>query len=495
MNDSDAMPGASAPSMTLRAGTATVATLVLIVVYVALAILPLILAAASGVGGRPGLRELGSSIAMVGFAALLLEFVLSGRFRLLTDPVGMDAVMRFHQFSGHVVLALLLVHPYLYALMPAEIGPVGARIATATGGGTLGAVTGFLAWFGLIALVFAAIFRNDLPMTYETWRLTHGLGSAAVAVLGLVHTVDAGAAAAAPVVRTFWIVAVGLALLTLVRVYAIGPWLKSRRPWRVGRVTRLAANVHELEIEPDGHAGLDFRAGQFAWLRIAPSAWGVREHPFSIASAPGDGTALRFLVKANGDYTGRIGEVEPGARAWIDGPYGHFGGTGGDAGALVLVAGGVGLAPILGLLRDLRNRGDRRPLRLIYACRWSGDMVLQQELAQLETELDLQVVRVVDAADRPPGTSPGPVDQALLEQSLPPVERTRVACFICAPPGMIDAMETALTDLGIPQRRIVSERFRYRYGAGSPIARRIRRSYAAVAAVLVLAAVVFAASR
>lgn len=486
-----APPARSVP----RPGAATVLKAVLVLAYVVLAVLPLILAATAGAGGRPGLRELGSSIAMVGFAALLLEFVLSGRLRVLTDPVGMDAVMRFHQFSGHVVLVLLLAHPYLYALIPPDTGLVDGRITAATGGGALAGVTGFLAWFGLIALVFAAMLRDDLPMTYETWRLTHGLGSAAVAVLGLVHTLDAGGAAAAPAVRAFWIVAVALALLTLLRVYAVRPWLASRRPWRVRRVTPLAADIHALEIEPDGHAGVDYRAGQFAWLRIAPGPWGLREHPFSIASAPGDGDALRFLIKANGDFTRRIGEVAPGARAWIDGPYGHFVHADDDAEALLLVAGGVGIAPILGLLRERMHHGERRPIRLVYACRRARDMVLDDELAELGRRLDLQVVRVVDDAGRPPGTLPGPIDRALLEQSLPPVERARIRCFVCAPPGMIDAMETALTDLGVPPRRIASERFRYRYGAGSPIARRARRLYAAVAAVLVLAAVVFAAAR
>lgn len=485
--------GASSRFPIPRSGGA--AAVLLVAAYVVVAVLPLILAAHAGTGGRPGLQELGSAVAMVGFAALLVEFVLSGRLRALTDPVGMDAVMRFHQFSGHVVLVLLVLHPYLYALVPPEAGTVSERMVAAPGGSALGGVTGFLAWFGLIALVFAAVLRDDLAMSYERWRLTHALGAAAVAVLALVHTLDAGSAATAPGVRAFWVAAVALALLTLVRVYAVRPWLASRRPWRVRRVHRLAADIHELEIEPDGHGGLDFRAGQFVWLRIAPGPWGVREHPFSIASAPGDADALRYLIKANGDFTSRIGEVATGARAWIDGPYGHFVHRNDDADALVLIAGGVGIAPILGLLRDRLHHGDRRPLRLIYACRRAGDMVLDDELAELERRLDLQVVRVVDETGRPPGTHPGPLDRDLLERSLPPVERSRIRCFVCAPPGMIDAVETALTGLGIPRHRIASERFRYRYGAASPIARRFRRVYVAIAAVLVLAAVVFAAAR
>jgi len=239
-----------------------------------------------------------------------------------------------------------------------------------------------------------------------------------------------------------------------VHVYALKPWLKRRRPWRVRRVERLAPDIHELTLAPDGHDGLAFRAGQFVWLRIAPGAWGIREHPFSIASAPGDAPALRFVIKANGDFT-------------------------------------VGLAPILSLLRERAHAGDRRPIRLIHACRWQRDLVLESELGQLTAQLDLEVFTVVDEAERPARALPGPVDRALLERVLPPVARERIACSICAPPGMIDAMETALVGLGVPSRHIASERFRYRYAAASPVARRIRRAYAAVAALLVLATIAF----
>ncbi|WP_139150689.1 ferredoxin reductase family protein [Halofilum ochraceum] len=461
----------------------------LILVYVLVALLPLAVAVVAQAPGRPGLGDLASSIAMVGFAALLLEFAFSGRFRLLTDVVGMDALMRFHQFSGYVVLLMLLLHPYLYALFPGETGIPGD---TDPGGSALAGVTGFIAWFGLIGLVFAAIFRDDLPIPYERWRLGHGVGAAIIAILGLVHTLGAGTAAASPVVAGFWIGAVGLALLSLLQVYALRPWLQLRRPWRVRAVHSVGDDIHELTIEPDRHDGLRFQAGQFVWLRIAPGPWGLREHPFSIASAPGDGPGLRFIIKANGDYTRQIGAVATGAAAWIDGPFGHFGEPDDDDAALLFIAGGVGLAPILGLLRDRLQRGDQRPMRLIYACRWRRDLILQEELDELTRGLDLDIVRVVDEEDRPAGAQAGPVGAELLRECLPDADRRRIGCFICAPPGMIDAMETLLVEAGVPPGRITSERFRYRFSAGSPIARRTRRVYMAVAGVLILAATLFA---
>lgn len=459
----------------------------LIAAYVLVVLLPLAFALVADAPGRPGLADLASSIAMVGFAALLLEFAFSGRFRLLTDVAGMDALMRFHQFSGYVVLLMLLLHPYLYALVPTETRIPGSADP---GGSALAGVTGFIAWFGLIGLVFTAIFRDDLLIPYERWRLGHGIGAALIAVLGLVHTLGAGTAAAAPFVAGFWIGAVALALLTLLHIYVLRPWLQRGRPWRVRTVESLGEDIHELTIEPDRHDGLAFQAGQFVWLRIAPLPWGLREHPFSIASAPDDGPALRFIIKANGDYTRQIGEVAIGAAAWMDGPFGRFGAPRDDDDALLFIAGGVGLAPILGVLRDRMHRRDPRPMRLIHACRWRRDLILQDELDDLARRLNLDIVRVVDEEDRPAGAKAGPVDRELLGQCLPNGER--IGCYICAPPGMIDAMETLLVDKGIAPGQITSERFRYRFSAGSPLARRTRRIYMAVAGVLILAATVFA---
>lgn len=472
-----------------------VGAVLLAAVWVLAVTSPLSIAFLSGAAGRPGLHDLASTTAMVAFAALLLEFPLSGRFRMLTDPIGMDALMRFHQFSGHFVLVLLLLHPYLYAIIPAPSGPPSGPMTADSGGSGLSGLTGFIAWFALIGLVFMAIFRDELGIRYERWRLTHGIGAALIAILGLVHTLGAGTAAATPAVAWLWIVAVVLALFTLLHVYAIKPWARSRQPWRVQKVNRLAEDIHELIIAPDGHSGLDFRAGQFAWLRIAPSPWGLREHPFSISSAPADGPALRFLIKANGDFTNNIGSIDEGARAWVDGPYGRFGEVRDDEEALVFLAGGVGLAPILGLLRERLHAGDTRPMRLVYACRVQRDMVLEREVDELAQKLNLEVVRVVDEDERAPGTQVGPIDRALLERCLPKVEHDRIGCFVCAPPGMIDAMETMLVGLGMRPSNIHSERFRYRFGAASPLARRARRAYLFMATLAVLAAVAFAAAR
>lgn len=464
--------------------------------YLAAILLPLALTLLAGRPGRPFAVELSAGVGMAGFALLLLEFLLSGRFRGISADVGMDAVMRFHQAMAWVLLVLLLVHPYLYALFPRPTGLVDGLPAAAPTASALGGASGMAAWILLAVLIVLSAVRDDLPVRYETWRLGHGLGALLIAVLAWVHTVMSGHHAAAPLIAGFWALATALAALTLLRAYLVKPLRLRRRPWRVNAVRTLAPGIHELRLAPQGHDGLAYRPGQFVWLRFHERLPGLTEHPFSIASSPADGPELRFLIKANGDFTAHAGDLPEGRIALVDGPYGHFGAAldDPDASGFLLIAGGVGLAPILGLLRTLAAAGETRPVRLVVANADARELVLDDELQGLAGRLDLRVARVVDDPSRPDGALPGPVDSALLAECLTGGERARWQAFVCAPPGMIDAVEGMLEALGLPASRVHAERFRYRYGLASPSARRTLRLQAAVLAVVLAAVAAFAMS-
>jgi predicted ferric reductase len=197
-----------------------------------------------------------------------------------------------------------------------------------------------------------------------------------------------------------------LALGSLVAVYLLRPWQLARRPWRIAALERVGDRLWSLTLEPDGHAGLLYRAGQFAWLRLDCSAFSVREHPFSIASAPADGAALRFLIKEVGDFTRQIGTLPIGARAFVDGPHGALCLEGQRAPGIFMIAGGAGLAPMLSLLRDAAARGETRPITLLYGNRHEGQMIASAELAALAGRLRLDLHHVLQ--EPPPGRHDDP---------------------------------------------------------------------------------------
>lgn len=187
----------------------------------------------------------------------------------------------------------------------------------------------------------------------------------------------------------------------------------------------------------------------------------ARRTSFSIASAPADRTKLSFIIKAFGDFTSRLGGVAPGAKAYVDGPYGHLTLARRQCEGVALLAGGVGIAPLLGILRQMQASHDRRPAILVYGNRSRAQIVLADELAALTASLNLKVVHVLSEPDAEWTGRRGLLDEALLRELFGFDGAERWCYLLCGPQAMMESCEGSLLGLGIPARQIVSERFYY----------------------------------
>jgi predicted ferric reductase len=249
--------------------------------------------------------------------------------------------------------------------------------------------------------------------------------------------------------------------LLLVAYIRIGkPLALRRRPYRVLSVIPEAGAAWTLVLEPQVQPALAFRPGQFAWLTLGRNPFGAKEHPFSFSGSATDRRTLRFTIKELGDFTRTIGRTRVGEIAYVDGPYGVFT-TDLHAAApgFVFIAGGVGIAPIVSILRTLADRGDRRPLVLIYG-NWRWDATLfREELEALQQRLPLRIVHVLQEPPVPWTGESGYITEAILRRSLRPVEGHTYTFFLCGPKPMMDFVRPSLHRMKIPLRRIHFEFF------------------------------------
>ena len=433
-------------------------------IYLALAIAPVAIAASLPLEPRPFWDEAASAIGLSAFAIMCLEFMLSGRYRTVSGQIGIDLTMRFHQLVAHSVVAFMLIHPFVYST------PMGYQVPWDTGQqmrlglDTWSIASGAIAWGLIVVLVVTAVGRRLLPYTYESWRGAHAIG--AVVVTGLVahHAFAAGRYSGQPVMIVFWTVLLTLAGLTLLYVYVLRPIQQQRAPYAVASVTPVAAGTWELRLKAkdgDGtHNTLKFQPGQFAWVKIGRHPFRVREHPFSISTAPEQTPEIGFTIRENGDFTDRIGEIEPGTPAYLDGPHGNFVPDAEEI-PTVYVAGGVGIAPILSHLRAFATEGDRRPVTLIYGNRDAEYIASKDELDRLAEELNLTLHYVLQNPPADWDGHTGTITRAVLEACLPEESRAQARYFVCGPGPMIDAVDLDLRRLGVPAGRIISEKFDY----------------------------------
>jgi predicted ferric reductase len=253
-------------------------------------------------------------------------------------------------------------------------------------------------------------------------------------ILGALHTFAVhGTLDSSPVLTVYLACLTAMGIASLGYRLIGGPAGIGRHGYSVEEVRRLDDDAVEIVMAPAGRP-LAFQPGQFVYATFNQSGIAREPHPFTIASAPGDGS-LRIAVKRLGDFTGSMMNLRPGSQAQLEGPFGCFCLRSDPAHPQTWIAGGIGITPFLSWARsldrsmpvDLFDIADRYPaLRVIPMRKWS--------LGHL-TVSDIEAVN--------PNLSHGRV-------------------FICGPPLMIDNLATGLATRGVPAHRIHSEAFDFR---------------------------------
>lgn len=436
----------------MRSGMAWIA------LYLALVVAPF---AALVMGDLPPSRgfwfDLSVALGFAGMAMMGIQFALTARFRRLSAPFGIDIIYLFHRYLAWIALGFVATHFAILWLFQPEA--LGHSIDPREAEWELTAGRAALLLFGLA--VVTSQWRKQLRLEYGLWRHAH----VALATLGfgaaVAHIIGIGNLTATPSKRALWLSATLAWVLIVVWVRLVRPWRQLRRPWRVVEVRPERNGTVTLAIEPDGHAGLRrFMPGQFAWLTLRASPFGLGEHPFSIASAPEDLPRLEFGIKALGDFTAEIATLRPGERAWVDAPYGVFSiDRHRDAPGFAGIVGGIGITPLLSMLRSLAARGDRRPVWLFIGNKGWDDIAYREELDALRARLDLTLVHVLEDPPEEWQGARGFITRDVLAATLPAALRARLHYFLCGPTPMTTAAEAALAELGVPAAHVHTEVF------------------------------------
>jgi predicted ferric reductase len=402
--------------------------------------------------GRGFLLELAIALGFVGLTQIAVQFVLIARFKSVSAPYGIDVILQYHRQIALLAVVVILAHPLLIVLD----NPSRLKLLNPFGG-NWASRSGWLSVLALLGIVVTSVFRQQIKLPYEPWRIIHlALGVTAI-VSAQMHASLAGLYTNVAWKQAVWIV-IAITMVGLVLyLRLLKPLVQRAHRWRVAEVRPERGGTTTLVLEPVGHVGLLFEPGQFAWLKLTPSPFTLEEHPFSFSSSAKRPDRLEFGIKGLGDFTRAVANLPPGTPAYLDGPHGAFSIDRYPAPGYVLIAGGVGITPILSILVTMADRRDRRPVILIYAGNQWEDVAYREQIEELKGRLNLTVEYAVPDA---PGVPPGRkfVDDDLLQQALP--EEARFwHVFLCGPPPMMRAGGEALERLAIPLDQVHTERF------------------------------------
>jgi NAD(P)H-flavin reductase len=221
------------------------------------------------------------------------------------------------------------------------------------------------------------------------------------------------------------------------------------QPFRVTAVRRETDDTRTLDLEATDGALVEFAPGQFTMLY----AFGVGEVPISVSGDPSHPKQLTHTVRSIGPVTNAICESEEGVELGVRGPFGRGWPLDAAGGMdVVIVAGGVGLAPLRSLVYSVlaaRERYGR--LMLLYGGRTPDQLLYRGELADWAARDEIEVDLTVDAADPAWTGRVGVVPTLISRAKLDP---DRTIGMVCGPEVMMRISVEALADSGVPHDRI-----------------------------------------
>lgn len=394
------------------------------------------------------MTSIGQITALLGITLFAVTLVLSARLPIFEDYLGsLDRVYRIHHYLGTISFTFLIIHPLVLAVRLVPVSVVDAAKFLLPGGD----------WalnFGLLALL---LMMSLLTVTffarwrYKFLRFAHQILGFAF-FFGALHAFLIPSDMSTNVFLQYYVL--GLSALAII-MYAyrslFGTAMVKKFIYRVEQVNNLGSGIVEIVMTSEDKK-MHYTPGQFLFVSFRDGGIDREVHPFSISSSPTE-EKLRIAIKALGDWTTDVQNLNVGSIAEIEGPYGSFSYLKGEYQKQVWVAGGIGVTPFVNMARNLRvNHRPGLQVDFYYTTKTDQEMVFRDELSEIALACPgLRFIPFV--ADRF-----GYLTAKVIQDTTGDLANTDI--FVCGPPPMMNSLKSQFLAAKIPKHLIHMEEFK-----------------------------------
>jgi predicted ferric reductase len=305
--------------------------------------------------------------------------------------------------------------------------------------------------YGIASLLFMIVLlwlTFYVRPKYHIWKTTHKFLGLAFLLGGLhVFLIPSDVSLNFPL-RIYMLVITLLGLLSVFyrTVFNAG----KKWEYKVKNVRELEPQtLFEVELEPIGEK-MAFESGQFIFISFISPEISREQHPFSLVGSPKDDN-LKIIIKRLGDYTGRIKNIRQGVKAIIQGPFGKFNYRNFGKNQ-IWIAGGIGIAPFLGMARDFDEAGGYRA-HLFYSVSKMDEAVYHDYFNSLTRNNRFFNYAMHDSSVKSFITA-----MKICEECGEIKNRD---ILICGPGPMMASLKKQFMQMGIPKSKIHTEEFMF----------------------------------
>lgn len=383
--------------------------------------------------------------AIIGLILMSLSLLLTTKWRWIENVLeGIGNAYVFHHLIGSIAFIMLIDHPLLLVIK--NLPEFKISILYLIPGNDWSYNFGI---FGIYLLIFSFIFMVFIKLPYHLWKLTHKFLGLAFLFGGLHTTLIQSTLSNYLPLRLYMLffVTIGIisAIYTIFLYDKFGPKLK----FNVKQIKRKLDVVH-IYLEPN-HLNLSFSSGQFVYASFKNNSLGREKHPFSISSAPND-PFLRLSAKILGDYTLKLPNLKISDEAEIFGPYGKFGEKFKQSQKnFIFIAGGIGITPFVGMIRDAINLGRKNKIVLFYCVKNPEEAIFYDELTEITKNSENIKILIWCSTQRKR------LNYQQISKEIPNLFESIIQ--ICGPENMMNGLRKQFIENNIPEKNILMENF------------------------------------
>jgi predicted ferric reductase len=397
------------------------------------------------------LLRLGQVMGVVGGCLLLLQIISSARLKGLDRLFGLSSLFKCHRITGIIIGCAAIIHPILVFIPEDRIFiPLQLRYWPE--------FAGLFLLLLIIVTVISSHWRAWLRFSFHRWWPIHRWTAVLIVTVFWIHVLSVSETFEQKLPRLMAFCAMGLSGLVFFWIKT-RPLRSQRRSLMVSAIEPAGKDAVCLKIISNTKHRPVYLPGQFSFLTFFSPHISTEEHPFSIASTPTRSNFLEFIIRTTSDWTSQLGKLQPGDRVSINGPFGLFSHLQLSAEKeIIMIAGGIGITPLLSMLRYMADNEDRRKITLIWSNQTRKHIIFPHEFQNLAGQLKgLRILHVMTRDSEFKGEK-GRLDRDKLKKFLFDCSFS-AAIFVCGPEQMMKDVYHSLVSLGFSKRMIFMEQF------------------------------------
>jgi len=227
---------------------------------------------------------------------------------------------------------------------------------------------------------------------------------------------------------------------------------------KISKITDETPRVKAFRVELPADSGIDFYPGQFFMVSFADDPEIKVSRAYSIASSPLNRDYMEIALDKVGIFTTKLFAMKEGSFLKFKGPYGKFYFNDEIKNNLVLIAGGTGITPLIGIIRYCNDRKLSNKVKLVYSVRTPDDIIYKNELEQIKIEnknFGYAVTITRAEGHHSWQDRKGRIDLELLKQNIEDAENS--VYYLCGPKEFVESIVQMLYSLGVKKEQIKTD--------------------------------------